>query len=48
MGNLVGVIPVVVNAGADRHDLKTSLEKVLDTWLEMGTNEEVSIVLPEF
>ena len=48
MGEMVDEIPVVASAGATRHDLKTSLEKVLDTWLEMGTNEEVNVVLPEF
>jgi serine-type D-Ala-D-Ala carboxypeptidase (penicillin-binding protein 5/6) len=33
---------------AERHDLKTSLEKVINTWLELGTNEKVDVVLPEF
>ena len=48
MGEQVDEIPVLASSGALRHDLKTSLEKVLDTWLEMGTNAEVNIVLPEF
>ena len=48
MGELVEEIPITAVSSAARHDLKTSLERVLDTWLEMGTNEKVSIVLPEF
>lgn len=33
---------------AVRHDLKTSLEKVLNTFFEMGTNNKINTVLPEF
>jgi len=48
MGELAEEIPVITTSNADRHDLKTSLEKVLDIWLEMGTSEKVNIMLPEF
>ena len=48
MGEMVGEIPIVASFGASRHDLKTSLERVIDTLLEMGTNAEVNVVLPEF
>lgn len=48
MGELVEEIPIITVSSAARHDFKTSLERVLDTWLEMGTNEKVNIILPEF
>ena len=32
----------------ERHDLKTSLEKVLEAFLGLGTMEDIEIVLPEF
>ncbi|MCL2618906.1 MAG: D-alanyl-D-alanine carboxypeptidase [Defluviitaleaceae bacterium] len=48
MGTVAEEIPIVTTVGAQRHDLKTSLEKVIDTLLEMGTNEEVNTALPEF
>ncbi|MDR3090752.1 MAG: D-alanyl-D-alanine carboxypeptidase [Clostridiales bacterium] len=34
--------------GAERHDLKTSAEKVLEAFFGMGTKGEVEVVLPEF
>jgi len=40
-------IPILANDDAERHDFKTSLEKVLKAFLEMGSVEEVEIVLPE-
>lgn len=48
MGELAQEIPILANGTAARHDLKTSLERVLNTWLEMGTNEKVDTLLPEF
>ncbi len=47
-GQLIEVIDILADATADRHDLKTSLEKTIGSWLEIGTNEEVDLVLPEF
>ena len=41
-------IPLLATAGADRHDLKTSLEKVLNTYFGLITESEVNIILPEF
>lgn len=48
LGELVDEIPVVASADATRHDLKTSLEKTINTLLEMGTTESVNVILPEF
>ena len=47
-GSLVDEIPILATATATRHDLKTSLEKTINTWLEMGTNARVDVVLPKF
>lgn len=47
-GQLYGEIALSFNGDADRHDLKTSLEKVLDAWLGQGTRQGVKVVLPEF
>ncbi len=41
-------IPLLTDASAQRHDLKTSMEKVINNWLEMGTTQEVNIKLIEF
>ncbi len=41
-------IDLLAENEATRHDLKTSLEKVLNTWFELGTNERVNTILPEF
>ncbi len=41
-------IDLLAENEATRHDLKTSLEKVLNTWLELGTNKQVNTNLPEF
>lgn len=39
----------IVSAGsAIRHDLKTSMEKVLGSLLEMTTRRDVNVILPEF
>ena len=42
------VITLTASEGASRHDLKTSLEKVLDAWLGQGCEGEIKVVLPEF
>jgi D-alanyl-D-alanine carboxypeptidase (penicillin-binding protein 5/6) len=41
-------IPLVSNGEASRHDLKTSMEKIINSWLELGSNIEVNTKLPEF
>jgi serine-type D-Ala-D-Ala carboxypeptidase (penicillin-binding protein 5/6) len=45
---LIGEIDLLTTAGATRHDLKTSLEKVINVWIELGTNSNVDTLLPEF
>lgn len=47
-GQLEKEILMLASASAERHDLKTSLEKVLNSWFELGTNAEMKITLPEF
>ncbi|MCL2406708.1 MAG: D-alanyl-D-alanine carboxypeptidase [Defluviitaleaceae bacterium] len=41
-------IDVITTANAERHDLKTSMEKVLASLLEIFTSGKVDVVLPEF
>ena len=41
-------IPLLAEASAERHDLKTSMEKIIDEWLELGTNQDIDLILPEF
>lgn len=45
---LVKEIAVLSEGYAERHDLKTSLEKVLQEFIQMGTTSDVEVVLPEF
>jgi len=40
--------PILTSAAADRHDLKTSLEKVLREFFRLGTDRDIEITLPEF
>jgi D-alanyl-D-alanine carboxypeptidase (penicillin-binding protein 5/6) len=40
-------IPLYALHGIARHDLKTSVEKVLNAWLGQGLNEPIGITLPE-
>lgn len=47
-GEKYAELPVVAAASADRHDLKTSMEKVLGYFLEIVTEEDVKVTLPEF
>jgi D-alanyl-D-alanine carboxypeptidase (penicillin-binding protein 5/6) len=47
-GQLAAVIPIVSVDEAERHDYKTSLEKILASWLTLGTEHEVKTSLPEF
>ena len=59
-GDIIGVAKVYIgtdfyadiflaaNECASRHDFKTSLEKVLNTYLQQITNNPVEIILPEF
>jgi len=41
-------IPLVAIESATRHDFKTSLEKVLNSYFSLITKEEPNIILPEF
>lgn len=41
-------IPIYTAESAERHDLKTSLEKVIREFLRIGSSQEIQIVLPEF
>jgi len=41
-------IPLIATAGITRHDFKTSLEKVLNSYVELMTKKPVEITLPEF
>ena len=41
-------IPIYTSDAAERHDLKTSMEKVLREFLQLGSDEPIEIVLPEF
>lgn len=45
---LVSEIPLIASTGALRHDLKTSCEKILKEFFEMGTCSDLEIILPEF
>ncbi len=45
---LVKEIELLANASAERHDLKTSLEKIISEWLSFSSLKETKIVLPEF
>ena len=47
-GQLYTSIDLLATESAARHDLKTSMEKVLNQWLSQVINEPVSIILPEF
>ena len=46
-GDFFAEVPIFTDQGADRHDLKTSLEKVLIEFLRLGTNEKLKIYLPD-
>lgn len=46
--HLLSEINLISAEDAERHDLKTSLEKVINCFVEMGTNKEINTVLPEF
>jgi len=40
---------LIKTAGAaERHDLKTSMEKVIKAFLRLGTSQDIEIILPEF
>jgi D-alanyl-D-alanine carboxypeptidase (penicillin-binding protein 5/6) len=47
-GKVVAIIPLISEQKAFRHDFKTSLEKVMVSWLKLSTEHEVPLVLPEF
>ncbi|MCL2854489.1 MAG: D-alanyl-D-alanine carboxypeptidase [Defluviitaleaceae bacterium] len=46
-GEYFATIPIYTAQSASRHDFKTSLEKVLKAFFQLGTSQEVEIVLPE-
>lgn len=46
--HLLSEINLLSAESAERHDLKTSMEKVINSFIELGTNKEVNTVLPEF
>ncbi|MCL1844338.1 MAG: D-alanyl-D-alanine carboxypeptidase [Defluviitaleaceae bacterium] len=41
-------LPIAATADAARHDLKTSLEKVLNAYFGLATDRDVNVILPEF
>ncbi|MCL2873504.1 MAG: D-alanyl-D-alanine carboxypeptidase [Defluviitaleaceae bacterium] len=41
-------ISIIASEGAERHDLKTSLEKVISSWIGLSTWADVKVELPEF
>jgi len=47
-GRLAASIPLLAEAGAARHDWKTSLEKTLRGWFSQGLDEGGQLVLPDF
>ena len=47
-GDYFTSIPIYTADAAERHDLKTSMEKVLREFLQLGANDRIEIVLPEF
>jgi len=46
--NFAAEIPLITANSATRHDLKTSLEKVIAAYLRAATLRELNITLPEF
>ena len=47
-GEYFTAVPILTHDAAARHDLKTSLEKVLREFLRLGTDGDIEVVLPEF
>ena len=47
-GEYFTAVPILAGDTAVRHDLKTSMEKVLREFLRLGSNAPVELVLPEF
>jgi len=47
-GEYFTAIPIYTASSAARHDLKTSLEKVVKAFLSIGSEQEIEIILPEF
>jgi D-alanyl-D-alanine carboxypeptidase (penicillin-binding protein 5/6) len=47
-GQLAAVIPLTATGQAERHDYKTSLEKIFNSWFMLSTEREVGLILPEF
>ena len=47
-GTLYRTVDICAEEGAERHDLKTSLEKVCGAFLGLGSDKKVEVVLPEF
>ena len=47
-GQLLARVPLTAASGVERHDFKTSIEKVLNCAARLSTQADVKIVLPEF
>lgn len=47
-GEKIGEVPIVTTMGCERHDLKTKLEQILNTYFGLSTNSKPTIILPEF
>ena len=47
-GALFTTIPITAEYAASRHDLKTSMEKILNCAIWLSTHTDVKVVLPEF
>jgi D-alanyl-D-alanine carboxypeptidase (penicillin-binding protein 5/6) len=47
-GGLYATIDILAVGSAERHDFKTSLEKVLKAFLGLGTVNDVGLTLPDF
>jgi D-alanyl-D-alanine carboxypeptidase (penicillin-binding protein 5/6) len=46
-GEVEATIPLVAIGEAERHDFKTSLEKMLTAWFTLASDSDVRVVLPE-
>jgi hypothetical protein len=47
-GQTYAKIPLVAIGSASRHDLKTSIEKVVNCWLSLASGAATNVSLPEF
>jgi hypothetical protein len=47
-GTEYGTIPLTATENAERHDFKTSMEKIVNAWFQLNTRQDKKAVLPEF